>query len=387
MITIIIRTFVTVDRNIKSVLKNKIEKRMDFQLFYDLLRVALGNQKCLSRIPSDEEWTLLFEMAEKQAVDGIAYEALEVLARNGQKPPEDVMLDWFSYSKQIIEQNSIINQRCKEVTALFTKAGYKTCILKGQGNAMMYPNPMLRVPGDIDIWVDAPKDELISFLEKNYTVRSVCYHHIDAEIFDDVETEVHCVPSFTYSYGRHRKYQKFFKEERQAQFANYHQQWGFTSPTDRFNVVYQLLHIFRHVFHEGIGLRQLVDYFYLLTRATQEDRQWAYGKLKWLGLERFAGAVMYVEKEVFHISDSVLLCEPEEEAGKFMLEEILRGGNFGQFDQEYEKRHSKTRFYFYIMIVKRLFKMIRFYPSEVLWAPIWKPMHYLWRIAKGYKIE
>ncbi len=376
---------------------------MESDLFYELLRVALGNQDRLSKMPNEEEWKMLFAMAEMQAVDGIAYHALERLASQGQKPTEDILLDWFSYAEQIKEQNIIVNRRCKEVTELFNKEGFKTCILKGQGNASMYKDPptslhreandmpkedeqlgLLRVPGDIDIWVDASRDELVSFLKGKYSVGPIFLHHIEVEIFDDVATEVHCIPSFSYSYCRHRKYLKFFKEEREEQFANYNERLGFTCPTNRFNAVYQLLHIFRHVFHEGIGLRQLVDYYYLLKRLTEEERQWAYAKLKWFGLERFAGAVMYVEKEVLHLDDVHLLCKPEKDAGEYLIKDILQGGNFGQYDQEYEKRHSGNRFYCYVMLVKRQFKMLRFYPSEVLCAPVWKPSHFLWRVMKGY---
>ncbi len=369
---------------------------MESGLFYELLRVALGTQDRLSRMPIEEEWRQLFAMAEKQCVDGIAYHALERLSNQGQKPSEDIVLDWFSYAEQIKEQNRIVNQRCKEVTELFAEAGYKSCILKGQGNGLMYKDPptslcreanqlgLLRVPGDIDIWVDAPRDELVSFLKGKYSVGAIYLHHIEVEIFDDVVTEVHCIPSFSYSYCRHRKYLKFFKEERAEQFANYNEQLGFTCPTNRFNAVYQLLHIFRHVFQDGIGMRQLMDYYYLLIHLTEEERQWAYDKLKWLGLEKFAGVVMYVEKEVFRIADANLLCKPEKEAGECLLEEIIRGGNFGHYDQEYQKRHSRNIVYLYVMNVKRLFKMFRFYPSEVLWAPVWKPSHYLWRVMKGY---
>ncbi len=126
---------------------------MDYSLFYELVRVALGNQKCLSKSPSEEEWIQLFDMAEKQCVDGITYQALEILAKQEQKPAEDVMLNWFSYAEQIKEQNRIVNQRCVDITKLFVEAGFRTCILKGQGNARMYPYPLTRVPGDIDIWV------------------------------------------------------------------------------------------------------------------------------------------------------------------------------------------------------------------------------------------
>lgn len=39
---------------------------------------------------------------------------------------------------------------------------------------------------------------------------------------------------------------------------------GFATPTQSVNVVYQMCHLFNHYFHEGIGLRQLMDYYFAL---------------------------------------------------------------------------------------------------------------------------
>ena len=35
-------------------------------------------------------------------------------------------------------------------------------------------------------------------------------------------------------------------------------------PTVEFNIIFQLTHIYSHLMNEGIGLRQLVDYYYVL---------------------------------------------------------------------------------------------------------------------------
>ena len=46
-------------------------------LFIELIRVAIGNQECLSRLPSEREWGKLYKMAEKQSLIGICFAGLQ----------------------------------------------------------------------------------------------------------------------------------------------------------------------------------------------------------------------------------------------------------------------------------------------------------------------
>mgnify|MGYP004696135031 FL=1 len=64
-------------------------------------------------------------------------------------------------------------------------------------------------------------------------------------------------------------------------------------PTTAFNVIYQLTHLYHHFFDEGIGMRQIIDYYYVVNNdellvikdALQRE-------LKHLGLWKFAGALI-----------------------------------------------------------------------------------------------
>ena len=51
-------------------------------IFYQLIRVAIGTQKTLSRPPSGEEWEELFEMAVKQSLVGVCFVGLNRLGAN-----------------------------------------------------------------------------------------------------------------------------------------------------------------------------------------------------------------------------------------------------------------------------------------------------------------
>lgn len=257
-------------------------------------------------------------------------------------------------------------------------------MLKGQGVAMLYPNPLRRQSGDIDLWVEGNRGDIYKTLKARWKVGETVIHHADVEIFKDTPTEIHFIPSFTYSPFLYRKYKKFFKRCADSQFANYDKTVGFAYPTPEFNAVYSLMHIFHHVLHEGIGLRQLLDYYYILRSLDKEQRLKVFEEMRHLGLAKFAEAVMYVEQQMFGLEPEFLLCKPDGKTGRHLLEEIELAGNFGKYDKRYQHVDRKSRMDVYLHNVKRNFVFFKFAPGEVLWAPIWKPCHFVWRKIKGY---
>lgn len=221
-------------------------------------------------------------------------------------------------------------------------------------------------------------------MKTRWKVGDTVIHHADVEIFKDTPTEIHFIPSFTYSPFLYLKYKKFFKKCGDRQFANYNESVGFACPTPDFNAVYSLMHIFHHVLHEGIGLRQLLDYYYILKSLGKEQQLQVFEEMKHLGLAKFAEAVMYVEQQMFGLEPEFLLCKPNERLGKLLLAEIELAGNFGKYDERNLHVNRKSRMDVYLHNVKRNFVFFKFAPSEVLWAPIWKPCHFVLRKLKGY---
>ena len=358
-------------------------------LFIELIQIALGTRTVLSRIPSDNDWQQIYDTAAKQSLLGVVLSGIEVIrAKNVELSiPKNLLLQWIGEVQVIEQQNKKLNEAAEHLTRIFKNGGLCSCVLKGQGVAKLYGGSLSlrRQPGDIDLWVEGGREKVLQFLKSScMKTGTVVIHHVDTSIIDGVETEVHFLPSYSYNYLRYIKYKKYFKEEAKLQFDHFDEQVGFAYPTNRFNAVYLMMHIFRHVFHEGIGLRPLMDYYFVLIHLTDEERKWAYGKLRWLGLGKVTSAVMFVMKAVFLMDDKYLLCSPSEKTGKYLLEEIIAGGNFGKFGEQYEAAHSGSSFNLYLKNLKRLGKVCALCPSEVLWTPIWKPSHWLWRKWKGY---
>ncbi len=356
-------------------------------LFFELIQITLGNREDLTSIPTEKEWRGLYQMAVKQSLVGVLFSAIQKSNEGNPavKPPKALFYKWLGSVNQIEQANKKVSQAANQLFRIFKNGGLRCCVLKGQGLSLLYPEPLRRQSGDIDLWVEGSREKTLLFLnEKYFGIGKIVVHHVDVRIIHGVETEIHFIPSYTYNPFRYRKYKKFFREEAAKQFAHYDQKMGFAYPTNQFNAVYLLLHIFRHVFNEGIGLRQLLDYYYVLLKMTDEERKWAYEKLRWLGLEKFTASIMFVLQKVFLLENKYLLCQPSEKYGQFIMEEIFQGGNFGRYSDRYQKAHSSNSLNLYLMNVKRLFKLINICPSEALWAPMWKPAHWMWRKMKGY---
>ena len=148
------------------------------------------------------------------------------------------------------------------------------------------------------------------------------------------------------------------------------------TPTLAFNRVYILVHIYRHLFHEGIGLRQLLDYYFVLQQGfTEEERTETMRTLRSLRMQRFTEAVMWVLQEVFAMDERYLLTKPNEEEGRFLLSEIMMAGNFGHYDERIKRSEKVTEWDLFRRRVGRNMRFVRSYPSEVLWAPLFKLWH------------
>ena len=351
-------------------------------LFYELVQVALGLRDKLSRTPSEKEWTEFFLSAQKQAIAGVVFSALDRLAAQGQGLPKKLLFEWFGLCEQIKAQNRRVNRRCVEITQLFAEAGFRSCILRGQGNALMYPEPSLRTSGDIDIWLDGSRKDIKDFVVSRCPDAQDGDMHIDFPIYEDVPVEVHYKPRYASIPKYNKRLQGWFKEQAETQFSHKVRLGDaeICVPTAAFNAVHQLSHIQGHFFVEGIGLRQFMDYFYVLKRIHEESCSVDFTSLfEYLGLLRFARGVMWVEHEVLGLPVEYLICEPDGKLGKVILKEIEEGGNFGHHDQRYAFRN---RGYLARGFVDsyRLLKLAHYFPQEALWKIVRKVENQKWKV-------
>ena len=211
--------------------------------------------------------TLLFRKLLILRIYSILFDGIKKLPAEHVEMEKELLLRWMAESQMLEKANVWLNDAAIQVSEWFRKKGFRTCILKGQGNALMYPNPNSRTPGDIDIWVEGEDNRVISFVRSISPHEKACYHHIEFPSYKGVEVEVHYRPSFLLCFWHNRKFQKYYERVKEEQFSHrvmLGEQWEIAIPTVEFNLIFQLTHIFSHLMNEGIGLRQLVDYYYVL---------------------------------------------------------------------------------------------------------------------------
>lgn len=350
---------------------------------FHLLRYSLGAQSDAPTVAGNE-WADLHAMAAKQALLGVTFTGIERMKAEEATftCPRPLMLQWFTECDNIEKRNIFINEALPTVVQAFAKRGYRTCLLKGQGNALMYPNPLRRNPGDIDLWVEGSDHDIITMVRGVDPTAETRYLHIDLPAYKGIEVEVHYRPSFMQNFRNNRRLQQFFTEAASAQFDNVVSDGylkGTAVPDKAFDLIFQMSHINRHVLKEGIGLRQLTDYYLLLKAADGRENGIVARVLQNTGLLSMARAVMYVMREVFTLDERMMIVEPDERRGRIIMTEIIAGGNFGQGDERYHFAHNAIGRN--ILGLWRDLRLMRYFPAEALSEPLFRLYHFFWRLA------
>lgn len=323
----------------------------------------------MSRVPSAGEWEALLAESKRQAVVGVLSLGLERLPAD-QMPPRPLVLQWVGLMQMMEATYALHCERARTSTIRAREAGFRSCVLKGIGTAQGYPSPELRQCGDIDLWVAGDWDQIMAWLRRDYVIEHVEWHHIGTKVLEDVpvEVHVHVHPSWLYNPWRNRRLQRFFDRLADAQMAERPE--GFGYPDVGFNAVYSLTHTWHHLIEEGVGFRHIVDYYYILRALGAEaERSEVVRMVEQLGMRRFLAAMMYVLQEACGAPSEMLLCPPDEQEGRFLLSEMIAGGNFGQGRADGFVRNSWARWWL----------MVRHYSAEVLWMLPWKVWHWGWR--------
>ena len=311
-------------------------------MFCGLLRVALGLSQDFPYVPTEQEWQSLFNMAKVQTVQGIVFDALSLLPPES-RPPRVLSMRLSLAVEAIRGMNRRIDKVASYYTQLFAERGFRSVVLKGQANARLYPNPLSRQAGDIDIWVPGGYSKLerllldmglISERRDSYRVS----HHFDFRDDSGIRIEVHHRPAeVAFRNGE-------FQEMLLAEFENSTLvSEGFYSPSIRFALVMQLQHLYFHCVHEGVGLRHFMDYIVLLSHSTEADREFVRGKVRRFGLGYACAAVMWVLREVFELPEGLMLCAPDRRRGMRLYRDTFAGGNFGRGSRRQGKRRSLAR--------------------------------------------
>lgn len=372
----------------------------------ELLQVAVGNRNTLSRIPTEEEWDMLFKFGKDQTIAGVLFNAFNYLPQE-QKPDVDRLGKWYLLTQYLNSENEKMDIWCTKVSKRFLRYGFDCWILKGQGLNKLYKNDsgwnegsffsnthFIRTAGDIDIWVVPKMEPLPSLDKRREIIYNFCTEHIPGYTddeegqkhtsfnVDDILVEVHCTPHYLRPPKQNKMMQEWFLEElkkdKQDKKAIVLGK-SFPTPSLEFNLIFLMLHLHGHYMFEGVGLRQIIDYYIVLQKMMQEDekeitrlREYTMEKLTAFGVDKFAAGVMWVLKEVFVPQESNtktewMLCPPDEWRGKMLLQTILEGGNFGKKSKLNSQEYYEVGIKRIVRYFKQKGQLLRAYPNDIIW--------------------
>lgn len=348
------------------------------QAYLDFIKYCLHQD---SEIPIESEkigWGGFMTFCNRQNVLGIVLDGMD---RSQLSVPSNIVLEWFSYVENIKAQNKLIDKRSVDISRIFKEKGYRSCILKGQANALYYPNPELRSPGDIDIWVEGNEVEIIKIILKDCPDAHYSIHHIKFPVFNDVSVEVHYRPVYMSNWFKDKILQKYIRKKEMEQF-DYLEKMSdstFGTLTNDFNLVFQMLHMYNHFFTSRNNLKQMMDYYYLLKKSFFEktDTGEVMDLLDDLGVKRYAAGVMWIQKEVLGIEDNCLLLKPNSKYGRVILSEMLTFGT---------KAESSNLSLVIHQFVGNM-RLIPYFPSEVLINPLFLIWHQWWKLKTKMEIN
>lgn len=376
------------------------------KIFFDFLRFCIGTAKEIPDSLKEADWKELYRIAQKQALLGVLFYGIKRLPKE-LAPEQKLLMQWLAMAEMIRKQNIRLFQDSVKVCQNFETEGFANCILKGQGNALLYPDPYMRTPGDIDIYLSGGRKKIMKYVDQVCPNQVMRYHHVDLPVMKTA-IEVHFTPSYMFCPIHNRRMQKWFEKvmgEQCSHRASLPDGYGeIHVPQVSFNVIYILSHLYRHIFTEGIGLRQLLDYYFVLVKwhtdltnltdsnnslpqmpQINTDLDALRHELKYLGLWKFAQAVMFVMKEVFGLSEDRMIAPMDEKEGRFLLNEIMRGGNFGQYDDRMGSKVGESKIHRYFRMNLRNLRFVKHYPPEALSEPFFRTWFAVWKKVHGIR--
>ncbi len=342
-------------------------------LIFELTKVALGHQERLSVEPNIEEWISIFKLVRKLEVTGLLYHGIEILTQNGQKPPRDLCFKWFKISDFVRKRNQFLDEKSMELLSMLSHDGIKACILKGQGIARFYPDHLkgLRLCGDIDIYANCERERIDAFaqkLGKNDIAWS--YRHVEVKLPDKLVVELHYRMESFFNPFKNKRFQHFILQNEEQIFCH---EGNLVTPSLTMYLFYALLHIYNHILSSRIGIKQVIDYYFLLKAANGQFGRFAQGEslidvLRGYKMMRFAAGMMWILQEVAGLEREYMLCDPCEKEGRFLLDRIIMPDAEEKISDSHKKVKDTNVLSF---LLKRSVQVLCHYPSDAIWIPMW----------------
>lgn len=351
-------------------------------LFLELVQVSLGTRDKLSRTPDKQEWEQLFKVANIQTLLGITLTGIQ----NYTSTP--LLYKWCGWSMKIKAIHQTHVEALGKVNTHLREKGIVPVFMKGLICGRRYPTPELRQCGDIDFVVREDQYEsTLAALEEIATVKHDLKHeHHGMAWIDKVQLE----PHFKIHNYQNPSNDKTMKDIQQELFTT--ESWVTatigTSTVACFppelEGMFLVSHMVNHVFAEGLGLRQVIDFaFWCKENQTNAsfDKQKYFNYLDKMHMRRAGRIFGRIAEIVVNLPSGwgcmEALSEQETRFTQKLLDDILKVGNFARGQFHPQKRNWTDDIYNYWWVIQRVWKLHYLCPSEAYWWPFSKVYRYL----------
>lgn len=339
------------------------------QPYLDFIKYSITQEQAPPESYHQIDWREFLQYCNRQGIIGLIFDGLQ---RADIRIEQDVLFEWISFAESIKVQNAVVNKRIEQITKFFEEKGFRSCVLKGQANGLMYPKSELRSPGDIDIWVDGGREDIIKMVKSVSPDAHYSIHHIKLPVYKDLSVEVHYRPIYMMNWFTDKKLQRNISNVEERQFSHKIKlgEGKIGCLTDDFNVVYQLLHMFAHFGSTRNNFKQFLDYFFLLRKGLNpQECKDSVEMIKELGLYKYVTGIMWIMSEVLGLEEKFLIVKPNEKEGKLILKESFYFGTWST---------SKLR-----SVIEQFmanFRIVTHYPMDVLISPLFLVWHQWWKL-------
>ena len=348
----------------------------DAHSLLSLVRSALWSVPAVD-LPDDVNWERVISLASRQTLLGLVADAVGYLQED-RHPPKSIMTRLFAGRAASIRAHALINRRLGQVQELLCEKGLRPVLLKGQGLAMNYPDPLARQCGDIDLYIgkiDCRKAyEIIvgKYGTHDYDTENSKHYHVDCE---GVTVELHKIAEYLPGPAADRKYQEWTMRHLHGDGLRQVEIEGVTVelPPVAFDSIYVLNHIWHHFINGVIGLRQVCDWTMYLHRFHEQ--------IDVVQLERDLRDFSMMK--VWHLFAGIAVDSlglPADECplyeGKYadksaaVLKVILDEGNFGYYSKKRTGKkpegYVRGKLHTWRVVTSRLWSIFMIYPSAVI---------------------
>lgn len=340
----------------------------------ELLQVAIVRRKSLHRSLSSDEWEAIYLICELHNVLGVVFSGIQKLPKE-QMPPSEFLAKWQEVALTEKARREKVSEICRKARESHERNGFSSCVLMPR--PVQVRGERLETcggdPDDVDIlcWSKEKKEgkrtivEYVNFMyvaSTKHIKPKVVRHHVNFAS-GNIPLEVHFKSDYLNCPWYNKRYEAWIGEmvERSSKSDSCE------LPVE-FYVVYQLLHLYKKLFCEGIRFGHLVEYYYTLREFKDEGLEVRDKSLKIigrLGMKKFAGAVMYVLQTVFGMPDEYLICKADARHGSFVLNMVTLAGEYTRHIERTRTLSHLGRLGHYLYWIKRNRPFITQYPAEL----------------------